>query len=181
MTQNTFIHSLWQRAKNWRPDIWTLLLLAAIAYVWFRPPAWVSEENRVVPDRAFSLIGGQSINLAQLRGKVVLVNVWATWCPYCRHEMPAMEAFYRDYRDKGFEIVALSQDDSAEVVARFMSEKGYTFPSAMADPGVMAGLGEVSKLPTSFVVDKEGVIRHKISGQVHYARLQDLVEPLLRP
>lgn len=155
-------------------------MLAAIVYVWFRPPAWVSEENRRAPDRSFPLIDGRSINLAHLQGKVVLVNVWATWCPYCRHEMPAMEAFYRDYRGKGFEIVALSQDDSVEVVVRFMSENGYTFPSAMSTPAVVSGLGEVSRLPTSFVIDKQGVVRHKISGQVHYARMQGLVEPLLK-
>lgn len=165
--------------KKWRPDAWTLLLVAAIVYVWFRPPAWVSDENPVVPELQVILLDGSKLDLEQLRGKVVLVNFWATWCPYCRHEMPAMESFYQDFRAKGFEIVALSQDDDIGKVAAFISKEGYHFPVAMAPVEASAAFGGVSRLPTSFVIDKQGRVRKKISGQVHYARLKDLVEPLL--
>jgi peroxiredoxin len=166
-------------AKKWRPDIWTLLLLGAIVYVWFRPPAWVSDLDQPVPALQIQLLDGCVVNLEQLRGKVVLVNFWATWCPYCRHEMPAMEEFYSDYRDQGFEILALSQDDAAAPVVEFMAKENYHFPVAMADASVAAAFGGVSRLPTSFVIDKRGLVRHKISGQVHYPRLKALVEPLL--
>jgi thiol-disulfide isomerase/thioredoxin len=166
-------------AKKWRPDIWTLLLLGAIVYVWFRPPAWVSDLHQPPPVLQTRLLDGRVVSLEQLRGKVVLVNFWATWCPYCRHEMPAMEAFYQDYRGQGFEILALSQDDSADAVADFMARESYRFPVAMADASSAAAFGGVSRLPTSFVIDKQGVVRHKISGQVHYARLKALVAPLL--
>ena len=166
-------------AKKWRPDVWTLLLVCAIVYVWFRPPAWVSDLEKPAPALQIQLLDGRKVSLEQLRGKVVVVNFWATWCPYCRHEMPAMEAFYGDYRDQGFEILALSQDDDAAKVAEFMARENYHFPVAMADASSAAALGGVSRLPTSFVVDKRGVVRHKISGQVHYARLKALVEPLL--
>jgi thiol-disulfide isomerase/thioredoxin len=165
--------------KKRRPDAWTLLLIAAIAYVWFRPPAWVSEEIRAAPVLQVSLLDGRRLNLEQLRGKVVLVNFWATWCPYCRHEMPAMESFYRDYQAQGFEIVALSQDDDLGKVAAFMGKEGYHFPVALEPAGASAAFGGVNRLPTSFVIDKQGRLRKKISGQVHYARLKDLVEPLL--
>lgn len=165
--------------KKWRPDVWTLLLVAAIVYVWFRPPAWVSDENSVVPELQVTLLDGSRLNLEQLRGKVVLVNFWATWCPYCRHEMPAMESFYQDYQARGFEIVALSQDDDLGKVAAFIGKEGYRFPVAMAPFGAATAFGGVSRLPTSFVIDKQGRVRKKISGQVHYARLKDLVEPLL--
>ncbi len=166
-------------ARTWRPDIWTLLLAGAVVYFWFRPPAWVSEENRAAPVLRATLLDGRALDLEQLRGKVVLVNFWATWCPYCRHEMPAMEAFYRDYRDKGFEIVALSQDDDAGKVGEFLRQEGYHFPVALEPAGAATALGGVSRLPTSFVIDRQGKVRHKISGQVHYARLKALVEPLL--
>lgn len=165
--------------KKWRPDVWTILLIAAIAYVWFRPPAWVSEENRALPKLQVTLLDGSGLNLEQLRGKVVLVNFWATWCPYCRHEMPAMESFYHDYKTKGFEIIALSQDEDAAKVAAFMSGEAYHFPVALQPAGASAVFGGVSRLPTSFLIDKQGRVRKKISGQVHYARLKDLVEPLL--
>jgi peroxiredoxin len=166
-------------AKKWRPDIWTILLLGAIVYVWFRPPAWVSDLDQPVPALQIQLLDGRVVNLEQLRGKVVLVNFWATWCPYCRHEMPAMEEFYADYRDQGFEILALSQDDAAAPVVEFMTKENYHFPVAMAEASVAAAFGGVSRLPTSFVIDKRGLVRHKISGQVHYPRLKALVEPLL--
>jgi len=165
--------------SKWRPDVWTLLLIGAIVYVWFRPPAWVSEERRTVPDAQVTLLDGRVVHLEQLRGKVVLVNFWATWCPYCRHEMPAMAEFYRDYRGKGFEILALSQDVEPATIAGFMTREAYHFPAAMVDASNSAAFGSVNRLPTSFIIDKQGKVRHKISGQVHYSRLKGLVEPLL--
>lgn len=158
-----------------RPRPMTLILLGLIAYLWFRPPAWVSEWNQPAPD--VPLDGHK--RLKDLQGRVVLINFWATWCPYCRHEMPAMQAFYDDYRHCGFEIVAWSLDDTADTVSRFMREKGYSFPAPLAPPGVSAAFGGVDRLPTSFVIDRAGHIRHKISGQVHYARLERLITPLL--
>ena len=112
---------MWARVKKYRPDWLTLVLLGLIAYAWFRPPAWVSDENRAVPEMRLTLLDGRPVTLEQLRGKVVLVNFWATWCPYCRHEMPDMERFYRDYRERGFEILALSQDDAPDPVRQFMA------------------------------------------------------------
>jgi len=171
--------NVWARVKKYRPDWLTLVLLGLIAYAWFRPPAWVSDENRAAPEVKVVLLDGRQTSLAHLRGKVVLVNFWATWCPYCRHEMPDMERFYRDYRAQGFEILALSQDDAPEPVRRFMEKEGYHFPVAMAQAKQAAALGGVSRLPTSFIIDKQGRVRHKVSGQVHYARLEGLMKPLL--
>ncbi|MDP2879769.1 MAG: TlpA disulfide reductase family protein [Sulfuricella sp.] len=171
--------NLWARVRKYRPDWLTLALLGLIVYVWFRPPAWVSDENRVAPEVKVALLDGRQISLERLRGKVVLVNFWATWCPYCRHEMPDMERFYDDYRAQGFEILALSQDDAPEPVRQFMAKEGYHFPVAMAEARHAVAFGGVSRLPTSFIIDKQGRVRHKISGQVYYARLESLVKPLL--
>jgi thiol-disulfide isomerase/thioredoxin len=171
--------NVWARVRKYRPDWLTLVLLGLIVYVWFRPPAWVSDENRVAPEVRVVLLDGRQTSLEQLRGKVVLVNFWATWCPYCRHEMPDMERFYRDYRAQGFEILALSQDDTPELVRQFLVKEGYHFSVAMAEARHAVAFGGVSRLPTSFIVDKQGRVRHKISGQVHYGRLEDLVTPLL--
>ena len=103
-------NSLSPKAKIWlkklTPSPVTLLLLGLIVYVWFRPPAWVSDEQRPVPNVQMMLTDGRVVSMESLRGKVVLVNFWATWCPYCRHEMPDMQAFYRDWHARGFEILA---------------------------------------------------------------------------
>jgi thiol-disulfide isomerase/thioredoxin len=127
----------------------------------------------------FTTLDGRQGTLESLRGKVVLVNFWATWCPYCRHEMPAMQEFYRDYAGRGIEIIAFSVDDEAGKVREFMRDNGYTFPAAMAGSDQQRAFGGVSRLPVSFVIDRDGKLRHKIHGQVHYSRLQGLVEPLL--
>jgi peroxiredoxin len=157
----------------------TWILVALIVYVWFRPPAWVTDENRPAPPVRATLLDGRQVSLADLRGKVVLVNFWATWCPYCRHEMPSMESFYRDYRSRGFEILALSIDDDPATVRSFMAQEGYSFPVAMSN-GAGQLFGGVTKVPTSYVIDKRGHVRKVVSGQVHYGRMKDLVEPLLK-
>jgi thiol-disulfide isomerase/thioredoxin len=168
-----------ERLKRYRPDWLTLVLLGLIAYMWFRPPAWVSDLDRPAPQLQVVTFDGQPLSLDALRGKVVVVNFWATWCPYCRHEMPAMEKFYRDYRDRGVEIVALSEDDDPVKVREFLQQEGYAFKVAMAGRAG-SDFGGVDRLPTSFVIDKRGHIRSKVSGQVHYGRLEDLVVPLLK-
>lgn len=161
--------------RKLRPSPVTAILLGLIVYLWFRPPASITELDQPAPD--VPVEPGQ--RLTDLRGQVLLINFWATWCPYCRHEMPAMQSFYDDYRHCGFEIIAYSLDEEAGTVARFMRDKGYGFPTPLAAPGVTAAFGGVDRLPTSYVVDRAGRIRHKISGQVHYARLRKFVTPLL--
>jgi thiol-disulfide isomerase/thioredoxin len=114
-----------------------------------------------------------------LKGKVVLVNFWATWCPYCRKEKPVIDRFWQDTRDKGFEVISISVDDSPEKIAAWMQDKGYAFMAAPTNASVAVAFGNVTSVPTSFIVDTEGRIRHKIAGQVHYPRLEKLVFPLL--
>lgn len=157
----------------------TLLLLGAIAYLWFRPPASVTEINRPAGEWAVQLTDGRSLASQQLKGKVVLVNFWATWCPYCRKEKPAIDSFWQSYQMRGFEVVAISVDDPPTKIAAWMQDKGYRFMAAPTNASVTATFGNVSSVPTSFIVDTDGNIRHKIAGQVHYARLEKLVAPLL--
>lgn len=165
--------------KKWIPSPLTLILLGLIAWLWFRPPATVSEENRPASAWAVTLPDGRALNSDSLKGKVVLVNFWATWCPYCRKEKPAIDAFWQDYRDRGFEVISISVDDPPDKIAAWMQDKNYAFMAAPINVSVVAAFGHVSSVPTSFIVDAEGRIRHKIAGQVHYPRLEKLVAPLL--
>ncbi len=166
--------------KKLTPSPFTLILLALIVYFWFRPPAWVSEEHRPIANLSVTTTDSRVITLSDLRGKVVIVSFWATWCPYCRHEMPAIQSFYRDWHNKGVEILALSIEDDPALVAEFMRQEGYNFPAAIADATTQHAFGKIDKVPVSFILDKKGVIRHKIDGQVYYGRLEDLITPLLR-
>ncbi|BBP01885.1 hypothetical protein SFSGTM_25930 [Sulfuriferula nivalis] len=151
-----------------------------IVYFWFRPPAWVSEEHRPVDNFSVTTTDNRVIALSDLRGKVVIVSFWATWCPYCRHEMPEIQSFYRDWHNKGVEILALSIEDDPALVAQFMRQEAYSFTAAIADATTQQAFGKIDKVPMSFIIDKKGVIRHKIDGQVYYGRLEDLVQPLLK-
>jgi peroxiredoxin len=99
---------------------------------------------------------GKSWTLKDLKGKVVMVNFWATWCPPCQKEMPDLEALYNQYTDQGFVILALSQDDETEKVAPFIAERKITYPIFL-DPGQKIGkLFEVNGIPKSFVYDRDG-------------------------
>jgi thiol-disulfide isomerase/thioredoxin len=157
----------------------TLVLLALFTYLWFRPPATVTDMNRPASAWAVQLSDGRTLTSEQLKGKVVLINYWAIWCPYCLKEMPVIEEFWKDHRNHGFEVLAVSVDDPPEKVAQYMKEHGYAFAAAPMDPSIYAAFGRASSIPTSFVVDAQGIIRNKVDGQVHYARLEKLVLPLL--
>ena len=166
--------------RKWTPSPLTLILLGLIAWLWFRPPAEVSDENRAAAPWQVTLTDGRVLTSDALRGKVVLVNFWATWCPYCRKEMPAIEAFTRDYRNRGFEVIAISVDDPPDKIAAWMKDKGYAFNAAPTNATVATVFGNITSVPTSFILDGDGHIRHKIAGQVYYARLEKLVTPLLK-
>jgi len=165
--------------KKWTPSPLTVILLALIAWLWFRPPADISEESRPTPPWAVTLPDGRALTSDGLKGKVVLVNFWATWCPYCRKEKPVIDSFWKDYRDRGFEVISISIDDTPEKIGAWMQDKDYAFMAAPTNASVAAAFGHVASVPTSFIVDAEGRIRHKIAGQVHYPRLEKLVLPLL--
>lgn len=165
--------------KHLKSNLVTLILIGLIAYIWFRPPAQVADMNEALPNLPFTTLDGRMGTLGSLRGKVVLVNFWATWCPYCLKEMPAIEKFYRDYHAKGFEVIAISLDDDPAKALQYMREHGYTFPAAMADADLRQTFGPIDQVPMSMVIDRDGHLRHKVHGQVYYGRMSDLVDPLL--
>ena len=110
-------------------------------------------------------LAGNTVSLSQLRGKVVLLNFWATWCGPCRVEMPAMEQLYRTFPRREFEILAVSTDPQGIVVTGpFQKETGVTFP-ILHDSEYRVGLTYGARtLPMTFMVDRQGVIRQKIFG-----------------
>jgi peroxiredoxin len=124
-------------------------------------------------------LDGEAIRLEDLRGEVVLVNFWATWCPPCRLEMPGMERVFRERRDRGFQVVAISTDRGGEAEVRpFLEERGITFPVAL-DRGEGLAFGGVRTLPTSFLIDRQGRIRHVVRGYFSEVALRRAVDHLL--
>jgi peroxiredoxin len=127
---------------------------------------------------------GAKLTLADFRGRVVLLNFWATWCGPCKEEMPAMERLYRKFREQGLVVLAVSNDSegSTRSVARFVKESGFTFPIGL-DPGLrVASLYGVRVLPASLIIDRKGGITHIALGPREWDRpaASQLFESLLR-
>ena len=119
------------------------------------------------------------VQLRSLRGQVVLVNFWATWCSPCKEEMPILEAFYQTHRQEGFTLVAVNVSDDAEDAAAYITENGYTFTVWSDPPGkTLINLG-LYGLPASILVDAEGGLRHLWVGPLTQEMLEEIVLPLL--
>ena len=108
------------------------------------------------PDAAYTLLDGSRGQVADLRGKVVLVNFWATWCPPCLAEMPAMERLWQQHRDGDFVMVAISVDADPAKVAPFVAQHKLTFPIVLDPTMQVASAYGVRALPSSFLVDRAG-------------------------
>ena len=110
-------------------------------------------------------MNGRNVSLSDLRGKVVLLNFWATWCGPCRVEMPAMEQLYRSFSRKDFEILAVSTDAQGIAVTKpFQREMGFTFP-VLHDADFRIGMRYGARtLPMTFLIDPQGIIRKRIFG-----------------
>jgi peroxiredoxin len=122
------------------------------------------------PDFSYPGLDGKVVSLSDFRGKVVFLNIWATWCPPCREEMPSMEKLYKELSGEAFEILAVSIDAlGAKVVAPFMKEYKLSFPALLDPQGTVQQLYGTTGLPESFIIDKEGIIAEKIIGARNWA------------
>jgi cytochrome c biogenesis protein CcmG/thiol:disulfide interchange protein DsbE len=133
-------------------------------------------------DFAVTDLQGQAVRLSSFRGQVVLLNLWATWCPPCREEMPSMERLWQRLRGKGFVLLAVSQDEQgADAVAPFVREHQLTFP-VLVDPEHQVGdRYGVWGYPESFLIDREGRVVERVIGPRDWASPQQIaaIERLL--
>ncbi len=123
------------------------------------------------PDFTVPGLDGRPVSLKDYRGKVVFLNVWATWCPSCREEMPSMEKLYRELKGGAFEILAVSVDSTgAKAVAPFMAARSLSFPAFLDPEGkTIAKPYGVTGIPESFIIDKQGVIAKVVIGPIDWA------------
>lgn len=135
------------------------------------------------PDFTFPGINGKMVSLSDYRGKVVLVNIWATWCPSCVDEMPSMEKLYQKLKGEDFEILAVSIDSlGVKVVAPFMKKYKLTFPALIDSAGTIRIAYRTTGVPESFIIDKDGILVKKIIGSLDWAKpeilrfFQDLIQ-----
>ncbi|MCL2722079.1 MAG: TlpA family protein disulfide reductase [Treponema sp.] len=119
-------------------------------------------------DFTLPLLGGDDITLSDFKGKVVILNFWATWCPPCREEMPSMEVLYRLFKNEGLEMLAVNLGEADRIVQQFIQDNGYTFPIPMDRGNRVGTIYGVSAIPTSFIIDREGMIIARIVGSIYW-------------
>lgn len=139
-----------------------------------------AEVNSPAPELSLNDIWGTPVSLAALRGQVVLVNLWATWCPPCKKEMPALQAFFDEHRADGFTVVAINDGDPAADVLKFVQDYQLTFP-VWLDPKYIATekAFQTMNLPSSFLIDRSGTIRLRWVGEATSKMLDTYVTPLI--
>ncbi len=126
-------------------------------------------------------LDGNTVSLSGLRGQVILLNFWASWCEPCQDEMPVLQSFYQAHQSKGFTVLAVNVNEEPATAANFMNTGGFTFP-AWSDPqGKLLLKYNIRGIPASFILDAEGRPIQFWSGPLDEDILNELVLPLLQP
>jgi thiol-disulfide isomerase/thioredoxin len=140
-------------------------------------------EGFLAPDFTLDTLDGKKVTLSELRGKIVIINLWATWCPPCRAEMPALENAYEQYKDSEVIILGLNvtNQDSEKDIPPFLKEFGLTFPILLDRDGSVSTLYQLKALPTTYFVNREGIIRTVvIGGPMNETFIRSKIEALLQ-
>jgi peroxiredoxin len=165
--------------KSLRPAVFIIAALAVLAL----PAAawWASDRPVPAPEATFATVAGETVTTADLRGKVVLVNFWATSCVVCVKEMPRLVEAHRRHRSRGLETIAVAMSyDPPNYVARFVEQNALPFRVALDPVGEVAKrFGNVRLTPTTFVIDRHGQIVKKIVGAPDFAELDRLLDAAL--
>jgi peroxiredoxin len=120
--------------------------------------------GNVAPDFALKDAEGRTVKLSDYKGKVVVLDFWATWCPPCRQEIPGFVALHSKYKGQGVEVIGVTFDESWAPVKPFVESYGVNYTVVMGDQGVASRFGNISGIPTTFVIDRDGIIRKKHVG-----------------
>lgn len=140
------------------------------------------EVGQAAPNIEGHLVNGKPFNLSANKGKVVLVNFWASWCEPCREEMPIIEAYLRKNKAKGLEVLAISMDRPSDLEQANKIMENYSFLSADKKHIDFSGYGRIWRIPSTFIIDKQGVLKKNgLTGdpQVDLKILEEAITPLL--
>lgn len=184
--------SLSSRKKRWQIVMMVSLAAGILWTVASRVPSAVGaplsstpspREGFLAPDFTLDTLDGNIVTLSELRGKIVVVNIWATWCPPCRAETPALEKSYEQYKDSGVVIlgVDLTNQDLVSDVKAFVQEFSLTYPILLDRDGSVGNLYQIKGLPSTFFINREGIIRTVVvGGPMSETFIRSKIEALLK-
>jgi len=160
--------------------LWYFVLRPALAAPAAEPAPSAGAASDVAPDFTVTDLAGNTVQLSDYRGQAVVLNTWATWCGPCRSEMPDLETFALKYADQGLVVLAVNVGESAEQVAGFIQQEGYTFPVLLDPTGdAVAQLYSVRGIPTTFFIDREGRIVDMKVGAMSLADMEQRAAAIL--
>lgn len=162
-------------------------MLLSVLVLFFAIKKEKSQHQAVIglyaPELTVSDAAGKPLNLSELKGSVVFINFWATWCPPCREEMPSLQSLYSRFKDdKGFRMVTIIYKDDYRKAVEYLKANNYELPVWRDDGGKTAGAFGVTGVPESYVVDKNGILKEKVIGPADWSSTQavSLISNLLR-
>jgi cytochrome c biogenesis protein CcmG, thiol:disulfide interchange protein DsbE len=139
-----------------------------------------SSQGKLAPDFKLALFNGEERSLAALRGSVVVVNIWASWCGPCRIEAPTLETVWQNYKDRGVAFLGVAVSDTTDDAKAFIRTFKLTYPNGLDADAAIARAYRVSAVPETIVVSKDGRVAKLFVGPVEQAKLEALLEQLLR-
>lgn len=136
-------------------------------------------KGQLAPNFMLTDLEGNEVELSDFKGKKVLLNFWATWCPPCRIEMPHMRKFYEDYRKKDVVILGVNltpTEKRREDVSAFVQEEQLSFPIVLDETGEVMLTYQVFAYPTTFLLDSNGIIRERFQGAISYDIMKEAMK-----
>ncbi len=141
-----------------------------------------TEPVKPAPDFTLKSMTGENVRLSELRGQVVMINFWASWCGPCRQEMPYLEALYQRYNALGFELLGVNVEQDVDDARRWLSDTPVSFPVLLDPQNELTAMYQVKAMPSTILVDRDGNMRHLHKGYKpgDENTYQDLVRSLIR-
>ena len=167
--------------RGWSGGVGLTLVLAVVSGEG-GASAWAGASPTVAqpaPDFERPTLDGRAVKSADWRGRVVLVNFWASWCAPCLIEMPQFSDWQQRHAGRGFQVVGISMDDSAAPVRRLLAQRPVTYPVVMGDTALAKLYGGIYGLPSTFLIDRKGIIRARFRGEVDLKELEAQIQTLL--
>lgn len=140
----------------------------------------VQADDTPAPDFTLPDLNGQMVRLSDYKGKVVVLNFWATWCPPCRKEIPDFNELQAQYGDRGIQFIGVALDEEGlSKVKKWTSTNPVNYPVVIADAAIKKAYGEMNAIPVTMLIDRQGIIRTKYIGMRQKAIVESMIAPLL--